>query len=1394
MAEAIKQITRLDDYLKNSEPAREQEAIRLGDYLSLPRPEGNIESPSFFQASETQISKWKQQGPIGYFDQAIRQDKTEMIPFNPESAIKSVQLLRAVKRIQADNYKENPTAKNDDISRVNLFLEKSEEERIRGFTIGGRITQGVAALPGFMIEFLATGGAATVGKKAVQKGAEKLVGEAAKRGTVRVATSLAKGVAGAAVRTALMPHRVTQSFAERQINSSLELTDKGLAIAKETTEKPVTSFMKGIGDVMIENFSEEAGPTISKIGSKLIPKRLANGLTSLFKKLHPNESVTKLFNAAGYNGFLAELGEERLGAFLRAAFNIEDFGAEAGATALDRIVASIPNAEELLIEAGILAFPGALGMGVQQSASLIRKRRAETEGKKFDELTGEIAGETLAEEIPEALIENIAAMTPEDIAEEVVQRIRKAAEPEVEVTEPSKEIVAEKVLRQETLTEEEIESFPDLAKIDKRFRELKGKEQLLIGGKRDAITPFEIKELTKLTEDLGGLVREKIKRPPTVKKILGIEEKRVTIAEKVLLKERIRTLARGVRIGEVQTRKEIKQAQTKIIDILDKSDLEAKDKAKFIKAIKNVQTVKQLDKVLPEIQERIIKLAEVAEKKSIASEIQRIAKTKIDPDYKEQIDNILEDFDLKVRTPKTKARRQRRAEFVERQRDEGNLDFLPPSFFTDFGKKTLDEMTLGEVEQLRDQISVLITVGATKDRLLAAKGERDFSKRLDTILNKAYERAGTEEQVEGEQAPLVSNQRKGFIEKTLEFMDNFFAAHRKIEFVLKSLNNQEVFEIIQSGINNELTTTEEAYKKLTDAFSLIKKDFKDKSKKLVSIEGIPVELTREQMIGIALNNGNFGNRQRLINGNKFTLEQIRIIENSLTKNEKEFVDMIFEIVDSFFPETVKVTKKLVGIKPRPVEGKYFPVASDKELNKQAKLNAAQRDLFQDIFHITFVERGFTKERVGGRAPLNLNVFDVIFNHIDSVIHYNTMAIPVRDVQKIINNERFKKAISDIMNPSVYNQFPTWLRDIANPRGLQANNVIDKASQFLRHNSTAAILGHRLTVSLLQGGSFTLTINEIGVKDSLNGIVQFYKNTRRAIEFVYSKSPTMKNRAQRFDREIKDFMRSNQARKITQGKKSWEEILFSMIRGVDFVTTVPSWLGAYEKSFNETGNIDQAVEFADGVVRRTQPAAAMENLSAIMRGSATQKLFTSFMTHFSNSHNQLVNAMDQLKYSQDHALRKSANYARAMWWIWIAPALLSGWIRSGFKLEDWRKFAQELILYPFAGMIFIRDIMNSIVKGFDFGAPPGLSAFKELQFAFQGKEGRTKLKHGVKAIGLLTGKIPTQWVDTIDGFIDLTNGETEDFRRLIWGETAIEPVKRGIFKPPKPKPSRPKIGG
>ncbi len=420
-------MARLDEVMRQSAPRTDVltpgTRMRLGDAAAIPREKNVDFSEGVTETSDEQVENWEKKGTIGYIEQLRRQDKTEMIPFNPEGAIKSVKLLMATNRLRDEQ--SDPKQKALDEALVSNYLDKLEEERVRGFSIGGRIAQGQAQIPSFMIEFIATGGLAAVGRKAIRRGAKEVSEKIAKEGALKMATRNVKKAVGISVfRTAAMPHRITENFAERQLNAGLELTEKGIALADEIEEKPTISSMKAVGDVFIENLSEVTGPALSKGAGYLIPRRMKSVLERTFKKLRPNESVKKLWTKAGYNGFLEELGEERVGDLMRALTGIEDFGAENPDQVFDRIIASIPNGEELLVEAGVLSVPGALRMSTTQIVDMIQRRKNankdhvepefnDVEDEEIDQILGIEAEAAAAEpETPdreEAAIRNIEA-------------------------------------------------------------------------------------------------------------------------------------------------------------------------------------------------------------------------------------------------------------------------------------------------------------------------------------------------------------------------------------------------------------------------------------------------------------------------------------------------------------------------------------------------------------------------------------------------------------------------------------------------------------------------------------------------------------------------------------------------------------------------------------------------------------------------------------------------------------------------------------------------------------------------------------------------------------------------------------------------------------------------
>ena len=123
--------------------------LRMGDAMSLEMvPTAFVDGA--FVVSPEKIQSFKDKGKIGYKEKWERQDKTELIPFNPEAAFKAVTLLGAVNRLSSgeDPVDEGATDQRfKDVALVTQAMEMWEDERIRGFTIGAQVVGGLSYMP-----------------------------------------------------------------------------------------------------------------------------------------------------------------------------------------------------------------------------------------------------------------------------------------------------------------------------------------------------------------------------------------------------------------------------------------------------------------------------------------------------------------------------------------------------------------------------------------------------------------------------------------------------------------------------------------------------------------------------------------------------------------------------------------------------------------------------------------------------------------------------------------------------------------------------------------------------------------------------------------------------------------------------------------------------------------------------------------------------------------------------------------------------------------------------------------------------------------------------------------------------------------------------------------------
>lgn len=312
------------------------------------------------------VEKWAEMGPITAGEMNRRTEFDQV--FGVGSLARLAQLRAATERLKQAEGK-GYDIREADLREVEDYLLRHYEVRARGTTLGADVVPGLKAMPAWMIEFMATGGWAALGRGAARAGAKKLIGRAVK-GKVG---GLVGWVGSGAMRTVAMPHRVGAEYFD-QLLGDYELSDEGKVIVLQAGAKPATAFLNAIVNTMIEVMSEEAGEALVRGGVRVLKAlpggarmaRLARRLQVAAPKAAWARFVQTGFSKAGYSSLIGEMGEEQLARMMRA---VTGTGKEhRGMGLFKRFAESIPSGRELLVEGLTLAVPGAVKAGVVRLA------------------------------------------------------------------------------------------------------------------------------------------------------------------------------------------------------------------------------------------------------------------------------------------------------------------------------------------------------------------------------------------------------------------------------------------------------------------------------------------------------------------------------------------------------------------------------------------------------------------------------------------------------------------------------------------------------------------------------------------------------------------------------------------------------------------------------------------------------------------------------------------------------------------------------------------------------------------------------------------------------------------------------------------------------------------
>lgn len=527
-------------------------------------------------------------------------------------------------------------------------------------------------------------------------------------------------------------------------------------------------------------------------------------------------------------------------------------------------------------------------------------------------------------------------------------------------------------------------------------------------------------------------------------------------------------------------------------------------------------------------------------------------------------------------------------------------------------------------------------------------------------------------------------------------------------------------------------------------------------------------LTKEQVIALALNWGTERNRQRAMETAKVTeVEMEKAFQEILTDKDWEFIIRTWDHINSFFTERSKVQEELYGnplkkeegitfnIGGRTIVGQYYPIVynpevnasiSDKEVEDIAKTMVSSNAILGTGMSATKSRLDVVKDK-----SLLLD-FDVIPNAITESINHITMRKAVTDVNRLVANREFQNYIVEKFGMNSYQFLRTWVRDNWKDEAAKLN-AFDKIVTTLKRNTSMAIMAGRVSVAIQNTLNIPVAVYRIGAGNVLQAVnhagvgfyghgTETYNNTR---DFVLEQSIFMRERIQTLDKDLKKGLtiqgkglRINDKNiggyKFEKGAEIRDAINnmgFRLLTETDFALSIPVWKFAYDQKVAELQSKEglstewinqQAVEAGDRAIRDIFGSGDTKDAAAIQRArNPLTQLFVPFYSYANTLYNIIAEGWyagkDKGNWTQ---------FARMLWWTVVSQAIGMVIYKSMTNGDDddpesiAKSFAEEFVQQGTMGIPLVRDISNMGMK-FILGERPynkgntvmGLSIFEKL---------------------------------------------------------------------------------
>ncbi|WP_302299634.1 hypothetical protein [Phascolarctobacterium faecium] len=445
--------------------------------------------------------------------------------------------------------------------------------------------------------------------------------------------------------------------------------------------------------------------------------------------------------------------------------------------------------------------------------------------------------------------------------------------------------------------------------------------------------------------------------------------------------------------------------------------------------------------------------------------------------------------------------------------------------------------------------------------------------------------------------------------------------------------------------------------------------------------------------------------------------------HNLTEADIKYAQAKIDIAELYWSEMEALETRWTGFSPKKVEaspveltladgktvvmrGGYFPLMRDGDTGSKH----AGQEVISDTdprqgrnIRTMSTRRGHLKERVKAKYPVNLKR-GAEFNVAMDAIHDLCFREVMGDFRKIMNDQEMYTLIKEKLGLADFAAFKEYLERAANPQGTNSGSVgeswMGSVANWLRARTVNAAIMLNLKTAVQNLGNPLLYGNAVdgfGYSDVVAAVSNYSMNMqlaegyKSAKEFVYSKSPWMKERSVLPDISLRDM---KEMERLNPVEKKAVEFGTRLLVATDNLSAIPVWMQAYGKKIRAGAGEAEAVDFANTVIRRTLGSSRVTEVAPLLRGGPMLKLFTTFQGFFNTQYNQWAREYNIFLKEKDIMRLTSFVGAKFIMFAFI-NLMLSAEDPFEEDKDEYKKISKELLTYPMSLAGPVGQVGNAI---------------------------------------------------------------------------------------------------